>query len=170
MSLNPITALSEQLQKLINEHGSAAILRDHLALFKDQVLLLEKENLRLSNETSTYKINEEKFNSDIEHLKKENEILLSKIQKYEQPTEQASHGDFLEEIKVNILIFMSKYEETYAQNIASTLNISLPVAQFHLEELQDADMVNASYSMYDEPRWYLAQGGRKYLVRNNLIT
>lgn len=65
MSLNPITALSEQLQKLINEHGSAAILRDHLALFKDQVLLLEKENLRLSNETGTYKINEEKYNSDI---------------------------------------------------------------------------------------------------------
>jgi protein-arginine kinase activator protein McsA len=50
MSLNPITALSEQLQKLINEHGSAAILRDHLALFKDQVLLLEKENTRLITE------------------------------------------------------------------------------------------------------------------------
>lgn len=170
MSLNPITALSEQLQKLINEHGSAAILRDHLALFKDQVLLLEKENLRLSNETSAYKTNEEKFNSDIEHLKKENEELRSKIQKYEQPTKQSSHSDLLEEIKVKILLFMSKYDEICAGNVASALGIGLQTATFHLEELLDADFISASYSMCEEPSWYLAQNGRKYLVRNGLIT
>lgn len=170
MSFNPITALSEQLQKLINEHGSAAILRDHLALFKDQVLLLEKENLGLHNETSAYKINEEKFNSDIEHLKKENEKLRSKIQEYEQTTNQPSHSDSIEEVKVKILLFMSKYEEIYAGNVASALGIGIQTAQFHLEELQETNMVDASYSMGGETSWYLAQSGRKYLVRNNLIT
>lgn len=84
MSLNPIVALSEQLQKLINEHGSAAILRDHLAMFKDQVSSLEKDNLRLVNEIGAYKINDEKLTSDIDHLKKENDILRKKIQEYEQ--------------------------------------------------------------------------------------
>jgi hypothetical protein len=84
MSLNPITALSEQLQKLINERGSSAILRDHLALFKDQVSLLEKENLRLVDECGIYKIDKEKLKSDFDHLKEENEILRSEIKEYYQ--------------------------------------------------------------------------------------
>ena len=159
MSLNPITALSEQLQKLINEHGSAAILRDHLALFKDQVVLLEKKSSLLDSENEELKAKVKQLTKDIEDQR-------NKIKEYEQ----ASHGDLLEEIKVNILLFMSKYEETYAQNIASTLKIGLQTAQFHLEELQDAGFVDASYFMGGETSWYLAQGGRKYLVRNNLIT
>jgi hypothetical protein len=92
MNLNPIVALSEQLQKLLNERGSSAILRDHLALFKDQVLMLEKENLRLVNEIETYKINNEKQNSDIEHLKEENGILSSKVLEYEQAGNQLPAG------------------------------------------------------------------------------
>lgn len=47
MTLNPIAAVSEQLQKLITEHGSAAILRERLALFVDKVSHLEKENADL---------------------------------------------------------------------------------------------------------------------------
>ena len=55
MNLNPITALSEQLEKLINEHGSAAILRDHLAMFKDQVMILEKKAAMLETENTIAK-------------------------------------------------------------------------------------------------------------------
>ena len=65
---------------------------------------------------------------------------------------------------------MGKHDDTYAQNIASSLNIGLQITQFHLEELQETEMVNASYFMGCETEWYLAQGGRRYLVRNNLIT
>jgi predicted HTH transcriptional regulator len=166
MSLNPITALSEQLQRLINEHGSAAILRDHLALFKDQVLLLEKENLRLTNENGAYKINDEKLNSDIEHLKTENEILRSKVQE----CEQSSHGNLLEQIKVDILLYMSKYEETYVQQLANALKIGSQTALFHLEDLLESDMVNHSICLGGENHWYLTKEGRRYLVRNELIT
>lgn len=81
MSLNPITALSEQLQKLINEHGSASILRDHLALFKDQVVLLEKENAALTEKIKV-------LQSEKEQLTKDNEELRSKIQEYDQQTKQ----------------------------------------------------------------------------------
>lgn len=84
MGLNPITALSEQLQKLINEHGSAAILRDHLALFKDQVALLEKKATALESEHIVLKGENQKLKLDLEISQKDNEELRSKIQEDEK--------------------------------------------------------------------------------------
>jgi hypothetical protein len=52
MNLNPVVALSEQFQKLINEHGSAAILRDNLAFFKTQIEALEKQIKKLEEENT----------------------------------------------------------------------------------------------------------------------
>ena len=92
MKLNPITALSEQLQKLINEHGSAAILRDHLSLFKDQVLLLEKENVKLKSENIILASKIEILESKNEKFSKENDELRQKIQIYEQTKETLSHN------------------------------------------------------------------------------
>ena len=43
MSLNPITAI----EKLINEHGSAKILQERLALAADQFSILERDNIDL---------------------------------------------------------------------------------------------------------------------------
>jgi len=48
MSLNPFTAI----EKLINEHGSATILRERLALAADQFVTLEKENINLQESLS----------------------------------------------------------------------------------------------------------------------
>ena len=47
--------LSDQLQKLITEHGSAAILRDHLALFKDQLTMADKKISMLESENAILK-------------------------------------------------------------------------------------------------------------------
>lgn len=172
MSLNPIVALSEQLQKLINERGSSAILRDHLALFKDQVLLLEKENLRLVNECGTYKINNEKLNSDIEHLQQENEELRSKIQRYEQPTEQTAHDHLLEETKVNILLYLYKNPKSTEPLIAQVISMGMPVAEFHLKELRETKMakrVIGGSAMRPENGWSLDQEGTRYLIAHQLI-
>jgi hypothetical protein len=40
------------IDKLITEHGSASILRDHLALLRDQAKVLEKENTDLKKRVS----------------------------------------------------------------------------------------------------------------------
>lgn len=42
-------SLIDLINKLIQEHGSSEILRDHLNLIKDQASLLEKENNELKN-------------------------------------------------------------------------------------------------------------------------
>lgn len=175
MSLNPIVALSEQFQKLINEHGSAAILRDHLALFKDQVLVLEKENLRLINESGVYKISEEKLKSDIQHLQKENDELRCKIQEYEQPAEQPMHNNLLDEFKMNILKLLFITDELMIEAIAQAVTKDIQTTKYHLEELKTANMVK-SIQHRISPRsnnfgyfWNIEQTGRAYLIENKIV-
>ncbi len=64
-------------EKLINEHGSAAILREHLSLMKTQFAILEREKAELKSENQTLK----KENSN---LKAENDKLQKKIRDYEK--------------------------------------------------------------------------------------
>lgn len=171
MTLNPITALSEQLQKLINEHGSAAILRDHLALFKDQAVLLEKKNIELTTKNAelmskiTVLETEITFlNEKLEKLTKDNEKLRAKIQNYEQP----AHNNPLDEVKVKILLFLSSNNECTSEKIARFLNIDSQVIKFHLEKLKKSKMIK--YKSYFPSSWYLTQEGRKYLIENKLIS
>lgn len=160
MSLNPITALSEQLEKLINEHGSAAILRDHLALFKDHVVIYEKKSFELMAKIAA-------LESNIEQLAKDNEELRIKIQKYEHH----SHVTLLDEIKIKILLLLSKQQDILPdEQIAEIVNINPQIVKFHLQELGISSMVG--YASYvGSPRgWYLAQEGRRYLIEHKLIS
>jgi hypothetical protein len=166
MTLNPITALSEQLQKLINEHGSAAILRDHLALFKDQVVLLEKDNTKLAAENDILKRKIEESESKINQITKDNEELRGKIQK----NEHNSHGNLLDETKANILVFLAKHDKPNASQIAGSLNINEQIVKFHLTELKNISMVHDLINMSAPTRWVLTHGGRKYLIENKLIS
>ena|SRR3972149_3636024 len=65
-------ALIKLLEDLINEHGSAKILKDRVDFFKEQLNKLESENIRLKEEN--------------DNLKKENIELINQIKKnnYEQ--------------------------------------------------------------------------------------
>jgi hypothetical protein len=98
MFKNPITSLSEQLQKLINEHGSAAILRDHLALFKDQVALLEKKNVELVAENAILTGKIKILESEKDQLTKDNEELRSKIEEYDQRTKQSARKPDMKDV------------------------------------------------------------------------
>jgi len=77
---NPITALSDQIQKLITEHGSSSILRDHLSMFKDQGVILEKQLDSLSSDNETLKSAKQK-------LEQENQELRSEIEQHKQPAD-----------------------------------------------------------------------------------
>jgi hypothetical protein len=61
MDFNPIKLLTEQIEKLITEHGSAAILAEHVSLLKTridtliyQIETLEKQNADLKRKCSDY--------------------------------------------------------------------------------------------------------------------
>lgn len=160
--------LTDLFSKLIVEHGSAEVQAKHIALFKDQLAMAEKKTALLESENTILKTENEKLKSDFKESQKENEILRSKIQKYEQPTEQTTHDNPLEETKSRILYWLSKNKMT-SEQVATTLQIGNEVAKFHLSELKTAKMVS-SQTRFDAPLiWQLAQEGRRYLIVNNII-
>lgn len=162
--------LLDGLEKLINEHGSATILKERIALANDKFSALEKEFAASKQQVTDLKARVTELETENQSLKLDNEKLRQEIQRRDNESEkEKSHGTSLEEIKVKILTYMANYEETYVGSVASALGIGLQTAQFHMEELVDANMINMSCYFGGESTWYLAQDGRKYLVRNNLI-
>jgi DNA-binding MarR family transcriptional regulator len=192
MTFNPITALSEQIQKLITEHGSAAILRDHLALIKDQAALLEKKAAELMTENATLaakigvlqtKIEESEANAQL--LKDRNEQLAKQIDVYNKPTEKCAPNNLLDEVKANILTLLFKHDNLRTEDIAEQLNYETQTTQFHLEELKSKNMIrdhfdrSGSFTVSLKRRsipphnefiitWSLCQEGRRYVIENFL--
>jgi len=162
--------LLDLFTKLVVEHGSSEVQSKHIALFKDQLALADKKITELETENTALKSQLTNAETTIQKLTKEHEELRAKEQKYEKTTNKPSHDGSLEEIKVKILLYLSKFDEVCANNIAPILNSNEHTVEFHLEELDRAQMVSASY-WADAPTSYsLAHNGRKYLVRNDLIT
>lgn len=165
MKLNPITALFDPIEKLINEHGSAAILRDQIALFKDQLAILKDKFTVLEGENHNLEMENHK-------LRTENEQLRKKIQIYEK----SSHAISLSELEVNILILLAKQEHTdiTPEHIAQSLNVNLQIITFHLEDLRTKILIESRpIAPFDHsPRrfWSLAQEGRRYLIKHKLIS
>ncbi len=161
--------LSDQLQKLITEHGSAAILRDHLALFKDQVNILEKKATTLESENELLKTANEQLKSEAANLRIANNELAAKIKEYENPQNKK---DLIDEPKVKILALLAQYstdDEIESNDIAAQCNMSPQATQFHLEELQASQLIDASYYVGRSPTWYIVQEGRRYLMKRGLL-
>jgi len=155
--------LLDGFEKLINEHGSAVILKERIALANDKYSALEKE-------LSASKARESELTAENQSLKLDNEKLKQEIQRRDDVIQnEKSHGDLLEQQKVNILLHLSKSNETEPEQIARALNIGKQVAIFHLEELSEKNMAFVDYIM-GSSYWSIDQEGRRYLVKNNLIT
>lgn len=154
--------LLDGFEKLINEHGSAVILKERIALANDKYDALEKKLV-----TSELKVKE--LMSDIEGLRGDYEKAEIEIKSLKKLTEQ-SHGSRLEEIKEKILVALTQSEELEAEKISRQLNIGPQLATFHLEELKNSDMVSDYYATGSPVYWGIAQGGRAYLVRHGLLT
>jgi hypothetical protein len=156
MNLNPITVLSEQLQRLINEHGSAAILRDHLALFKDQVVIIEKKATLLELENSIFKTENSELKTKIVQLTNENDGLRGKIQNVEQPSVTEMHDRVLD------LLFQKPATN---EHTCKTLKINEQEAYFYLDDLYNENMVDPPTPYSSGPEeWRLSQDGRRYIM------
>lgn len=86
--MNPWKALLAPLEKLITEHGSAAIQTKHIALLKDQFSFLEKEKVELAAEIKTLQSKISVLESEVQKSQKDNEELRAKIKQYEEAPRQ----------------------------------------------------------------------------------
>lgn len=69
--MKKLTALFKPLEKLITEHGSATILRDHLSLLRSQTTILEKENTELKTKNQILEIENKNLKAEITDLRRE---------------------------------------------------------------------------------------------------
>ena len=151
MSPDPITALTEQVEKLIIEHASAVMLRDHVALLRDKFSLLEKENAELRQKVSD--------------LEKEN-TYLRMINK--TPKREISHETLPDE-QIALLKALFQNDEASLDKIAQIAQLSAQIALFHLTELQINNMVCSNITPLGDPLWFLSREGRRYLIENDLV-
>ncbi len=155
-----IPILSE-IERLINEHGSAVILKERLALASDQYSSLEKK----LTETN---LRNEQLESENSSLRSDLKKTQEKIRNLEEKLVER-HGQRLEDIREKLLQILASHSDITSQQISSALGKSAEFVTFHLTEMENASLVHGSYFAGGDTEWSIAQGGRYYLVRHGLL-
>jgi predicted nuclease with TOPRIM domain len=150
-----------EIEKLINEHGSAVILKERLDLAKDKYDALETRHAELEEKVKQLETEKSKFQLENLKLKENLQLLESQME-----SNQAVH---LNDIQERILILLSKTTPTISEQIAHQLQIGPELANFHLNELEGMNYVTRRLIMMSPPKWSLGQEGRRYLVSNDLL-
>jgi|GEM_PF-7124113 len=94
---------------------------------------------------------------------------VAALKQQKEHTRFSESGDGLSEEEVKILLYLAEAQEATATQIAHSLNQNLTKTEFWVSRLCDLDMVYFSLVMNSPTSYYLQQGGREYLVKNNLI-
>jgi len=168
MKLNPITALSGFLEKLVIEHGSAVITEKNLAFLRDQLAVMEKEIAKLTVRLEKSEAKNQTLKTENKNLKRENADLKTKIQRNEKPI----HSDLLDPEQIKILRCLATLRHGYMlpfKTIMSTCNISEQAALYYLQELEDKSMIESD-DINDDPHWCLDHDGRSYLIKHKLVS
>ena len=99
--------LFENIDKLINERGSANILRERLLLADDKYSAMEKKNAEFQSENAILKSNIQKLESENQRLRFDNEQLKTQIKTLQKSP--SSYRILLHENESNILLLLSNH-------------------------------------------------------------
>lgn len=153
--------LLDGFEKLINEHGSAVILKERIALVNDKYAALEQKlsasELRITEleaENKTLRLNLEKAEIEVQNLKK----LTDK-----------SHSGRLEEIREKLLQLLASQPDITSHQIGSAIGTNPQLVTFHLTDMENKGLVHVSYFVGGEAEWSIAQDGLGYLVQHGLL-
>jgi molecular chaperone DnaK (HSP70) len=154
--------LLDGIERLINEHGSAAILKERIALANDKYAALEQT----LSECEAAKI---KLHSENETLRIDLEKAQVKVRNLEEKLYER-HGHRLDEIREQILQLLAAHDGITDQQVARSAGVSEQVASFHLHELEAADFASRSLFVgQSSTPWHIEQEGRRYLVTHGLL-
>jgi hypothetical protein len=156
--------LFDGIERLINEHGSATILKERIALANDKYGDLER-NLK-SAET------------DAAQLRVENQRLEAEVRSLRASSKPVDGGPDLsdEQIKALSFIVSRGNQESSAVQVAEAIGVSALRAQVHLDELLAAKFL-ADHLYYGLPSaginssvlYTSSDRGRKHLFKLGLI-
>ena len=160
--------LLDGFEKLINEHGSAVILKERIALANDKYAALEQKlsasdaaNKQLRSENQSLRIDLEKATIEIQNLKN---------------ISDKNHGNRLEQVREQILFAVANNPDASDQQLARITGVGELIAKFHLAELKASKMVSIQIIAGSDwagtsgsTTWSIKQPGLSYLVAHGLI-
>ncbi len=154
MSLNPLTLI----EKTINEHGSAAILKERIDLARDQYAALER---KLADATALLS----QYRSTIEQLQLQNERLELEMQKHQAKIDELKarlnpKHTTLHENEETILKHLAGCDHATVDEIASCTLIGKQTTRMHVDNLESLGLIESFHSYISNP-WRLTDNGRK---------
>ena len=146
--MDPINAL----EKVINEHGSAPILKERLALVQDQLQRLKETNAALEKENK--------------QLRDENKNLKQAVAAFSPPGSTALNGE-----QKKILLTLGEQEEWLtAEDLSQHLQINITKVKYYLGQFEEKVWVSGSHFYTGQSSEYkIADEGRGYLIRSGMI-
>lgn len=151
-----------EIERLINEHGSAAIMKERLELAKEQYAALEKKLADAEARATKAEADSQRF--ELESLR-----LTSKVRELEDQL-TTGKSERVGELREAILVLLSNRGELDTDRIAHELGIREQLAVYHLTEMQSAEQISMRQPIRQGGTlWSLAQAGRAYMVQHGLL-
>lgn len=127
------------------------------AVLKEKITTMEYENASLKTEIAILKDEKRELEAQNKRLKDE--------------IDRLTHTFNLEEEEIKILAHVGKSNESFdIAGIAYAVELNSVKAKYFVEELRNKEFVSPAASRRGQPaRYRLAQKGREYIIKNNLI-
>lgn len=144
------------LEKLINEHGSSAILKERLELFSDKYNLLEEKNDQFLSQNK-------KIEQELTEAKEE----IKRLQNLVTAQTVVKSSLVLEDIEANILKLMFDANgEFEADEISKFFKISIGHTEYYINSLLKKNLISASYNAISGTTYYISTDGRTFIVES----
>lgn len=145
----------DDIEKLINEHGSSTILRERIALANDKYAALGAKNKKLECEKADLENENERLRHDLREAHEQLEVQRITIKAI--PAEQQT-----------ILLLLMKEGLTEGDVIRASSR-SAAAVKFDLVELAEAGLIDCQDLYCAGIFCSLTQDGRRYLKENDLL-
>ncbi|MBI1784581.1 hypothetical protein HYR69_05500 [Candidatus Sumerlaeota bacterium] len=147
-------------EKLINEHGSASILRDRLDLLRDQ-----------------HQVEIDALTSERDKLKAERDQLRTRLQTAEREFERLTQenstlrpSDELADQELAILKYLASQNfNPTADDITRAIEQNKVKTEYLIQKLDEGDLIGSSISMGGPVTYHLLQKGRAFLVKGGFV-
>lgn len=159
------------LDKLVIEHGGSVIFKNHIALLKEQILIIdsEKKDLQISAKDLQIKIND--LEKDINVANERNESLKKRLDEI--------HSVTLSEKHEKVLIAVASYSGHHSAALAQVTGMSEQETTSKLNYLSSMGLLHyqtGGLKDPNEPRsfpkavsiWFVSKPGHAYIRAHNL--
>lgn len=157
--------LLDGLEKLINEHGSAVILKERIALANDKFAALEQK-------LAASELRAENLESENHGLRLDNEECQKQRRALEEKLSQRT-SERLEKTEESVLVIVSNHDGLSDQKISAIAALEKKRCTFYLHELKAKKFAETSPCLdednYMVDSWRITQEGRRYLVSHGLL-